>query len=522
MGHQHFFSRNIMFNFQNLPFFQNKEKATHSLIPSKYPERKNIPFFDTVRELCDNSVDAKATTINIILQRNQIFIIDNGCGMNNDVLNKSLISGNSGKTNKTNTLGKFGIGLNQSIAQFNKDARITQAHFLSLTWDEYFDKPSYSYIKISPEEINKNIDKLGVIDGWKIEPAIDLYRTEKNEIQRYLINLCSDLVWKDGPFQSGTIVGIIKTSIPELRTDDFEELTNELSCHLGMSYYNLISNKKLKINIRYNDIITPVQPIDFLLRNVQDVEVFLEKEYTHKLCKNPLKITIVVTPKDKEITKPHKDEMTKNSPFHINNDNNGISLQHNGVIINKGIKRIPITKSLETKIRASLKEKNKTTTGAIRDYIWWTSNDSYSSPIRTLIEIDSEWHINNLIKLDQEKTSFEFHEELDDILADLYINLNDAINHSKQKTKTITQEETITTTPIVTPTKTPTTKPTPAPKPTSQISSTPIIKTYNKNKYDLSKWRELSHEVSRTYDESLRAELFDFSEKLYKKIYVEE
>ena len=210
--------------------------------------------------------------------------------MNKDQLNNSLISGLSGKSDKTNTLGKFGVGLNQSIAQFNKDAKISQAHFLSLTWDEYFDKPQYSYIKISPEEINKNLSK-DPIEGWKIEPAIDLYRTEKNEIQRYLINLCYDFIWKyPEPFSPGTIVGIIKTSIPELRTDDFEQLTNELSCHLGMSYYNLISNKKLKINIRYNDILIPVHPIDYLLRNVEDVEVFLQKEYTHKLCQNPLKI----------------------------------------------------------------------------------------------------------------------------------------------------------------------------------------------------------------------------------------
>lgn len=504
-----------MFNFQNLPFFHNKDKATHSLIPTKYPERKNIPFYDTVREICDNSIDANATIINIILQRNQIFIIDNGIGMNKDQLNNSLISGLSGKSDKTNTLGKFGVGLNQSIAQFNKDAKISQAHFLSLTWDEYFDKPQYSYIKISPEEINKNLSK-DPIEGWKIEPAIDLYRIEKNEIQRYLINLCSDFIWKDGPFQSGTVVGIIKSSISELRTDDFEQLTKELSCHLGMSYYNLISNKKLKINIRYNDIFTPVQPIDYLLRNVQDVETFLQKEYTHKLCKNPLKITIVVTPKDKEITKPHKDEITKNSPFHINNDNNGIALQHNGVIINKGIKRIPITKSLETKIRALIKEKNKSATGTIREYIWWTSNDSYSSPIRTLIEIDSEWHINNLIKLDQEKTSFEFHEELDYILADLYLNLNDAITHSKQKTKiTKEEDEQQTSTPII---KLP---PKITSTPTKQISRDQPTKTA-KPKCSLQEWNKLSYEIARNYDESIRAELFDFSNKLYNKIYVEE
>ena len=234
------------------------------------------------------------------------------------------------------------------------------------------------------------------------------------------------------------------------------------------------------------------------------------------ISQNPLKITIVVTPKDKEITKPHKDEITKNSPFHINNDNNGIALQHNGVIINKGIKRIPITKSLETKIRALIKEKNKSATGTIREYIWWNTNDSYSSPIRTLIEIDSEWHINNLIKLDQEKTSFEFHEELDYILADLYLNLNDAITHSKQKTKiTKEEDEQQTSTPIIkSPPKTTST-------PTTKISRNQPTKTA-KPKYSLQEWNKLSCEIARNYDEGIRAELFDFSNKLYNKIYIEE
>jgi hypothetical protein len=518
-----------MFNFQNLLFNHNKEKATHSIIPSKYPERKNIPFFDTVRELCDNSVDANSTLINIVVDKNEIFIIDNGIGMNKDVLNNSLIAGNSGKTNKTNTLGKFGIGLNQSISQFNKDAKITQAHFLSLTWDTYFDKPTLSYIKISPEEINKNIEKYGIIDGWKIEPAIDLYRTEKNEIQRYLTNLSSKYIWEDGPFQSGTIVGIVKTSIPELRTNNFEKLSNELSCHLGMAYYQLLKDKKIKINIIHKTNIVPVHPIDLLLRNEKNVDVILQKEYSHPKCHSKLKTTIVVTPKDSAFQKPNKDELTDNSPYIINNVLNGIALQHNGVIVKNGLKRIPITESLAEKIRATQKQYNLNTVGTLRKELWWNTNDSYSSPIRVLLEINSEWHINNLIRLDQEKTSFEFHEDIEDILADIYLELNKAYNYCKEKNdKKHNPPITQTSTPTPTPTKTtsynppikthapPTIKTNPTPTP-----PTPQLTTIKKTSPDREEWIKLSHEIARSYNEEIRSQLFDFSQKLYNKIYID-
>jgi len=513
-----------MFNFQNLLFNHSKEKATHSIIPSKYPERKNIPFFDTVRELCDNSVDANATMINIVVDKNEIFIIDNGIGMNKDVLNNSLIAGTSGKTNKTNTLGKFGIGLNQSISQFNKDAKITQAHFLSLTWDTYFDKPTLSYIKISPEEINKNIEKFGIIDGWKIEPAIDLYRTEKNDIQKYLTNLSSEYIWKDGAFQSGTIVGIIKTSIPELRTNNFEKLSNELSCHLGMAYYQLLKDKKIKINIIYkkNNVknIIHTTPIDLLLRNEKDVDVFLQKEYSHPKCNSKLKTTIVVTPKDSAFQKPNKDELTDNSPYIINNVLNGIALQHNGVIVKSGLKRIPITESLAEKIRATQKQNNINTIGTLRKELWWNTNDSYSSPIRVLFEINSEWHINNLIRLDQEKTSFEFHEDIEEILADIYLELNKAYNYCKEKNdkKNNPPKTTLPPTPINTNTeiKTPPTKTVITP-----ITTTPQTKTTKTKNINREEWIKLSHEIARSYDEEIRSELFDFSQKLYNKIYID-
>ncbi len=523
--------KNTMNTNHNFEF--DKSKATHSIIPAKYPARKNIPFFDTCREICDNSIDAKATTINIVLEKNQIFFIDNGKGMNKEDLNYSLVSGRSGKTTKSDTLGKFGVGLNQSIAQFNKDADIAQAHFLSLTWDNNYDKPTYSYIKISPEEINKNLSK-DAIEGWKIQPSVDLFQTQKNDIQNYLMQLCSKYIWNEGPFQSGTIVGIIEASIPELKSKNFEAISKELSCHLGTSYYNLLKDKKLKINILYqkNNIkhITPVLPIDLLLRNEKDVETFFYKEYQHSKCTSTLKVHIIVTPKDRKFQKPKDDELTKNSPYYINNDNNGIALQHNGVIICRGIKRIPISNSLADKIRAIQKDNNISSNGKLRDYIWWNSNDSYSSPIRVLLEIDSQWHINKLIQLDQEKTSFEFHEDIENILADIYIELNKAYNYStddKNPTdkKPINPPITQTSTPTPTPTKTTSSNPpikTYAP-PTTKTTSppTPQLTTIKKTSPDREEWIKLSHEIARSYNEEIRSQLFDFSQKLYNKIYID-
>jgi DNA topoisomerase VI subunit B len=84
-----------------------------------------------ISELIDNSIDAKAKNIQILVfektsiksnrQTNQIteiVIVDDGIGMNEEVLMTSLQFGNGTKSDSDEDLGKFGIGLpNASVSQ---------------------------------------------------------------------------------------------------------------------------------------------------------------------------------------------------------------------------------------------------------------------------------------------------------------------------------------------------------------------------------------------------------------------
>ena len=184
-----------MFDFNDLSkFLQPKQfkvaDATNNIAPVKLPQRKsNISFNDSVRELCDNCIDAGATKIDIFLLENNLFIVDNGKGMDLRDLDDAFVTNSSTKQNNKNFIGKWGVGLKQSIIQFNKDKNDVVCHILSGTMSERFKRPVYAYGEFSPSVINKNIEQFGV-NGWKIPNSIDLYNSNEND----KTNLQSSLV----------------------------------------------------------------------------------------------------------------------------------------------------------------------------------------------------------------------------------------------------------------------------------------------------------------------------------------
>jgi hypothetical protein len=93
---------------------------------------KNTAY--AVAELIDNSIQAGATHVELMcieavntslqrqrLQISQIAVLDNGNGMDSEVLSRALQFGNGTHLNETKGMGKFGIGLpNSSISQASK------------------------------------------------------------------------------------------------------------------------------------------------------------------------------------------------------------------------------------------------------------------------------------------------------------------------------------------------------------------------------------------------------------------
>lgn len=424
-----------MFDFNELTkFLQPKQykitEAANNIAPVKLPQRKsNISFNDSVRELCDNCVDAGATKIDIFLLENNLFIVDNGKGMDLRDLDDAFVTNSSTKQNNKKLIGKWGVGLKQSIIQFNKDKDDVACHILSGTMSERLKRPVYAYGEFSPCRINNNIEQHG-IDGWKIPASIDLYSINENDktnLQSSLLNRIYELVFDNGEFCPGTIVLIKNASVPELILNNISNTAESLNVHLGESYFNILKRRKLKIFIhdKHKNTTAQVTGNDFLLRDIPGTELFKQWEYNRSDIPTPLKFTIVITPKETK--------KTIETYLPINNDNNGIYLICNEVVVARATKNHLVTPDIKQNYINLLqtdgttnKKKNIT-----RKKIWFNNNDSYSSTLRVAIECDGHWQ--KYIQLDQEKIAFTFHDDLSEELAKLMMQLDKAMQESNRK-----------------------------------------------------------------------------------------
>lgn len=441
-------------------------EANNNIVPVKLPQRKsNISFNDTVRELCDNCIDAQTTKIDIFLFENAISIVDNGKGMDLRDLDDAFVTNSSTKHNDKTLIGKWGVGLKQSIIQFNKDNDESVCHIISGTYSERMKRPVYAYGEFSPKIINANIEKYGV-DGWKIPASVDLYGSnDKSPLQSLLLKTFFDIIFVKEEFHTGTIVLIKNASVPELIHSNLKNTIESLKIHLGEAYYNILKQRKLSINIhdKSNKVSELVTGNDFLLRDIPGTQVFSQWEYKVDDIPTPLKFTIVITPKEKN--------KTINTYLPINNDNNGIYLVCNNVVVARATKNHIVTPDIK-KNYLDLRQDKKIT----RKKIWFNSNDSYSTMLRVAIECDGHWQ--KLIQLDQEKIAFTFHDDLSKELANLMIQLDKAMQQSQKITSDdirtpVVVDEIIA--PKIETTKTPSPKPIVVPIKENKIEHDPII-----------------------------------------------
>ena len=395
-------------------------EASNNIFPAKLPQRKsNISFYDTIRELCDNSIDANATEINIYLHENHIVIIDNGNGMTSSQLDNAFKLNSSNPEKKETSIGKWGVGLKQSIIQLNKDKDDVICYVLT----GHSSYPNnYFFNEFYPKYINEKIEEFG-IDGWKIPPAKNQKDISDHPIKnKMLLTYYYDYINKKEDFNSGTVILVKNTSVPELdNSKSIEETKANLHIHLGECYFSLLGNEI--INIKINNV--SVKPKDFLLRNLKSKIVTWE--YIRKDIPTPLKFTLAITPKAKDL----KDKnITPYLP--INNNNNGIYLSCNDVVISRANKKHIVTKNIEQFYKSISKKR-------IRKTIFPDAGDNYFVHLRILIECDGYWQ--KYIQLDQEKINYTFHDELAEILADLMHKIDEYSSHSYIDKEEIIEEE---------------------------------------------------------------------------------
>jgi hypothetical protein len=153
-----------------------------------------------ISELIDNSIDAKAKNIQILVfeknitkanrpmkEISEIVIVDDGNGMNENDLKTSLQFGNGTKSNSKGVIGKFGIGLpNASVSQCRRVEIYTWQNskclFTYLDIDETNETKQQNINDIEekkiPEYINKEIkiSKSGTAIVWSKCDRLDIAR----------------------------------------------------------------------------------------------------------------------------------------------------------------------------------------------------------------------------------------------------------------------------------------------------------------------------------------------------------
>lgn len=127
----------------------------HSIIPARLAIAamrdsgyKNTAY--ALAELIDNAIEAEASNVKIVVfessednarKLTEIAVIDDGLGMNPDILRDALKFGSGTRLNSRTTIGRFGMGLpNASISQSSK----TEVY----TWQNGETNSMYSYLDV--------------------------------------------------------------------------------------------------------------------------------------------------------------------------------------------------------------------------------------------------------------------------------------------------------------------------------------------------------------------------------------
>ncbi|MGN1297169.1 MAG: ATP-binding protein [Clostridia bacterium] len=196
-------------------------------------------------DIIDNSIDAEATKVKLILEKDRIIIADNGSGMNYRILDQALKFGSEVVREDNTCLGKFGMGLSTaSISIGNRTTVITKQKKFNI------------FLKSS---VDVNVVKA------------------KNEFLKYIGEGNKDdieLFEKYVQDESGTIV-IIEDCVG-IKNKNMNQFANKMKTVIARIYRKFMS----KIDFYVND--TKILMDDPLWLEDKETEVYSDENYEIK------------------------------------------------------------------------------------------------------------------------------------------------------------------------------------------------------------------------------------------------
>jgi len=282
------------------------EPKTNNPSPSRLLDSLRSTGYDcssAVGDILDNSIDAKATQIDTIINYDkkngyECILIDNGRGMNEEILDDALILGSEKGDYEVDSLGIFGFGLITASIGICKRVEV--------------------YTKVEgSEEILVSIQDLDLIyeenkflkDGpRKVTPE------EKKWINQYL----SDKI-------SGTVVRWLKCD--RLVDPQPERLINTVKNKIAIIYrafMNFPDDSKVVFTINGE----PIEPADPMILKDKRTEIFSDEYYQVKIkvseneiIEEKIRCRLVLLPKFERLQALEHKTNEKNSGFHLFRNN---------------------------------------------------------------------------------------------------------------------------------------------------------------------------------------------------------
>ena len=225
-----------------------------------------------IADLIDNSIAAGATDVHISHipkygSNSVVYISDNGCGMNRDVLIQAMDYGSS-KSLANSNLSVYGLGMKAASTSFSRK-------FTVLSRGESGEETAFSWDLDKQEQIGRN---------WMLDEVIPT-RSHREMLQK---------IAKDG---TGTVVmwdaAEMKLADPiQRQTVDsdrmIERINDNIKEHLSLIFHRIMSGeskKYRKLNIYFNnELLIPWNPFksEYLLENWMHPEQTFEYTWVDK------------------------------------------------------------------------------------------------------------------------------------------------------------------------------------------------------------------------------------------------
>ena len=293
-----------------------------------------------IADIVDNSFDAGADNVNILLTKDTIIITDDGCGMTPEILKEAIKLG-SDTEKEQECLGRFGMGLVTASISIGRRLAVTSR-------DLYAEAASKAVL---------SVDHIKETNSWEgIAEPVD------SKVEELLERL-----------GHGTVVEI--SQLDKLK----QGLEQSLSKHLRRVFRNfLVAGKNITLNG------TKLTPIDPLNRDLDDTVIMLDDDIELDGEKIHIVVAHIDTDKSDEAAKYNDSDHLKVSPstqgFYIVRNNReiadaellGISSRHpsynrfrceinftstldNNFGINFTKNRVEVTQAVQDKISAKVK-----------------------------------------------------------------------------------------------------------------------------------------------------------------------